>query len=230
MPPGAVEGHRQVRPQRLAQRMLAHQCAQLTDELGVAATGELGLDPAFQRVQPHLVEPESLRHEQSTLGDLRQGRPAPEGERLGERRRGFLRSPILERFDPVRRQLLEAIDVAAATLDAEHVRVASRLDRVAPEGTAQIGDVALHHVARGGRRGLAPHLIDQAAHRDRPIRADHEHAEHCTTARATQGDDTAAVAYLQRSENPVVAHAASAASVLRRPNGRPARRAVRWHL
>ena len=137
-----------MRPQRLAQRMLAHQCAQLTDELGVAATGELGLDPAFQRVQPHLVEPESLGHEQAAFGDLRQGRPAPEGERPRERRRGFLRSPALERFDPARRQLLEAIDVAAATFDTEHVRVASRLDRVAPEGTAQIGDVALHHVAR----------------------------------------------------------------------------------
>ena len=63
----AVERHGQVRPQRLAQWMLGHERAQLADELGVAAAGELGLDAAFQRVQPHLVEPECLGHQQAAL-------------------------------------------------------------------------------------------------------------------------------------------------------------------
>ena len=218
-----------MRPQRLAQRMLGHERAQLADELGVAAAGELCLDPAFQRMQSHLVEPERLRHEHAALCNLGERRPAPERERLAKGHRRLLRPSVLERFGPAHRQLLEAIHIAGAALDAEHVGIASRLDRVPPESTAQVGDVALHDISRGGRRGLAPDLVDQAAHRDRPIRADHEDGEHRATARAAEGDDTVALAHLQRPENPVVVHAASAASVLRRWSGRPARRAVRCH-
>jgi len=60
---GPVEGHRKVRPQRLAQRVLGDERAQLADQLRVVAARELGLDAALDRVEPHLIEPQRLGHE-----------------------------------------------------------------------------------------------------------------------------------------------------------------------
>ena len=157
-------------------------------------------------MQPHLVEPERLCHEQAALGDLGERGPAPERERLGERLRRILGPAVRERAGAGRRALLEAVDVAAAARDVQHVGVAPGLDRVAPECAAQIRDVALDDVARRRRRGVAPDLVDQAADRDRPVRADHEHGEHRAAARAADGDDTVAFEHLERTENPVVVH------------------------
>ena len=95
-------------------------------------------------------------------------------------------------------------------LDAQHVGVAARLDRITAERAAQIRDVSLHDVARALRCGVAPHLVDQAADRDGAVRAYHEHREHGATARTAESDDTVAVAHLQRPENPVVVHVPSA--------------------
>ena len=71
-----------------------------------------------------------------------------------------------------------------ARVDAQHVGVAARLDRVAAERTAQIRDMALDDVAGTRRRGITPHLVDQASDRHRAIGADDEHREHRATARA----------------------------------------------
>ena len=210
--------------------MLGDEGAQLSHELRVATAGEVRLDPPLQRVQPHLVEPQRLGHEQAALRRSRRARarararaprrrpPTPPGA-----------GPSRERVGAGRRALLEAVDVAAAALDVEHVGVAPRLDRVAPERPAQIRDVALDDVARRRRRGIAPHLVDQAPDRDRPVRADHEHGEHGAATRAADGDDTVAVEHLQRTENPVVVHARRQAypGTSGAQNGRPAGRAVR---
>ena len=90
-PAGAVERDGEVRPQRLTQRVLGDQCAQLAHELRVVAAFELGLDAALDGMQPHLVEPHRLGHQQAAFGEVGQRRPAPERERLRERGRRLLR-------------------------------------------------------------------------------------------------------------------------------------------
>ena len=156
VPPGSVQRQGEVRPQRLAQGILRDQGAELSHELGVARAGEVRLDPPLQRVQPHLVQPERLGHEQAALRDLAERGPAPERKRLGERLRRILGPAVRERGGAGRRALLEAVDVAAAARDVQHVGIAPCLDRVPPECAAQIRDVALDDVARRRRRGVAP--------------------------------------------------------------------------
>ena len=227
-PPGPVERHGQVRAQRLAQRVLGDERAQLPHELRVMTALELGLDPPLHRVQAHLVESQRLGHEQAALGDVRQSGPAPQGERLGEGGRRLLRLPVAQELGPGCRVLLEAVHVPAGALDVKHVGVTARLDRIASERPPQIRYMPLDDIAGTGRRRIAPHLVDQAPDRHRPVRADHEHGEHGTTTRAADSDDTLAFTYLQRPENPVVVHARASLRLARAdgPPGEPSAAAL----
>ena len=79
LPVGAVEGEHLLRAEPFPQRVLAHEQAQLTEDLFVPAERNVTVDPVHQRRQPELVELGDLvttaRFEQQTG----QGRTTPEG-------------------------------------------------------------------------------------------------------------------------------------------------------
>src|SRR5207249_6613915 len=57
LPPASVEREHQLRPESLAEGVLATDCLELRDEREVAAERELGVDPLLECGEPKLFEP-----------------------------------------------------------------------------------------------------------------------------------------------------------------------------
>jgi hypothetical protein len=73
----AVESEHLQRTRPLAERVLGRERLELTDELGVASARKVGRDSTLECHEPELVEPGGCLTQQSLVGDVRQGRPAP---------------------------------------------------------------------------------------------------------------------------------------------------------
>ena len=76
----AIEGEHELSAQTLPQRMLADKGLELGDELGVAAEGEVGLDPLLEGSQVQLLEASDLALREGLGREVRKGRSAPECE------------------------------------------------------------------------------------------------------------------------------------------------------
>ena len=112
LPTRAVEREHQLGAEALPERMRRRQRLELRHELGVAAGREPGLDPVLDRRHPELREPGDLGPRERGVGEVGEHGPAPERERLVPRARA--------------EQLLEALGVQLAGLDAEQVPRAPR--------------------------------------------------------------------------------------------------------
>ncbi len=84
----AVEAQHQLPLEALAERVLRRQGLQLPGERRMPAAGEVGVEAALQRDQPQIVEPRDLRLRERLVGEVGERRPAPQGERVAQRRRG----------------------------------------------------------------------------------------------------------------------------------------------
>ncbi len=215
--------------ERLAQTDARRRARELPDELGVPAAGEVGLDPLLERVQPQLVEPERLRHEQAALGDVGERRSAPQRERL--RRTPRRPRPAARREAPRRRASRAAR--SGRRRDRRARRAARRRRRASRShrGRARAGGPRRAPARRCPRsRGAgSPHTSSTRRPADTgPIGPDHEHRQHGAAASASEGDGTIALVRLERPENPVVVHAArqayARAHATSASGGRPARR------
>ena len=94
--------------------MLARDVLELGDQLGVAPDGQVGLHAQLQRGQAPLFQPSDLGRRERQRGDLGQRRPAPERERLVQRRRGLLRVARGQRLATILDAPLEALDIELA--------------------------------------------------------------------------------------------------------------------
>ncbi len=77
--PGAVEGHEEVLPQALAQRVRGDQLLELGDEAG-GVTAEVGGDAVLEHGQAHGFEAVGLALGERLVGELRQRGAAPLGQ------------------------------------------------------------------------------------------------------------------------------------------------------
>src|SRR5205085_7206732 len=84
LPAGAVERDHELPAELLAQRLLLDERLELGDEPLVPAELELGLDPRLEGAEPELGQPPSRRPRERLAAELRDARPPPERERLGE--------------------------------------------------------------------------------------------------------------------------------------------------
>ncbi len=116
---------------------------------------EVGGDAGLERAESSFLEPRSLRLGKRLGGDVGERRPAPQREGLARLPRGY--------------ELLEALDVALALLEAEHVARGAGQDPVGAERVAKRVDMHLERVRRAGRRPLAPDPVDQPVGRDRLV-------------------------------------------------------------
>ena len=173
LPVGAVEGQHLLRAESFPQRVLAHEQAQLTEDLFVPAERNVTVDPVHQRRQPELVELGDLvttaRFEQQT----RQGRTAPEAERLAQELGSRFQLARGCAFAGAGKQLPQARNVQLIVVDHEAVAAVRRRDRVVTvtsQHLAQLGDVDVDGLLCRGRRRLAPEVVDQALAGDELIR------------------------------------------------------------
>jgi len=79
LPAGAVEREHQLLPEPLAKRVLADERFELAGELRGRSRLEVGVEPLFKQCQPQLLEPGDLALRERLVGELLEGRPAPEG-------------------------------------------------------------------------------------------------------------------------------------------------------
>ncbi len=160
----AVQGLHEQQPQIFPQRMVGQQPAQLRDDLGVAAAGQLGLDPEFGGVKVELGQPFGFRLDQCRRRDIGQRAAMPERERLGQLRRRALRVPGGISTPALAHQGLEHLGVGVPRGQAQQV-TGSAGDQESAVGVTEEPTQPQHvdadEVARLGRRSLAPHLVDQ---------------------------------------------------------------------
>src|SRR6476659_399538 len=140
----------------------------------MATERKVAVDPVHQRRQPELVELGDLftavRFEQQT----REGRSAPEAERLAQE--------LGSRFELARggEQLPQARNVQLIVLDPEAVAAVRRRDRVvtvASKRLAQLGYVDVDGLLRRRRRRGAPELVDQALAGDELVRVQEQNRQ-----------------------------------------------------
>ena len=118
--PRAIQTQQQLPVQPLLQRVLSDQRLQLGDQLGVAAEGQVGLDPDLQDGQVPLGEPGALGLGERLVGELRQRPATPQPERLAQPGRCQLRHPA-ERLGALVGEPLEAGQVQLVGVQLQQV-------------------------------------------------------------------------------------------------------------
>ena len=198
---GAVERQHQLPAEPLAQRVVLDQRLELAHERGVQAGGEVRLDALAQAGQAEVLEPSDLGLREALPRHVRQRRPAPQLERLPQRRRGLPRLAARQLLAAAPVPVLEASGVERP--GAEPVPAALRAHELVAERRAQPGRHDLHGVA-GVLRALAlPQLVRHAVEVD-DFAAMHEQQRE-QRQRATAGDRSGPAAVqldLDRTEDP----------------------------
>jgi hypothetical protein len=194
--PRSVKGEDELAPAALAERLLDDECLQLGHELGVTTERELGIEPAFERVEPESLETDG-RRDHRLVGQVGERRPAPERKCIAQQscglarlaRSGFLDEPA------------KAFEIELVPLDAHEVPRRARHDPLA-ELAPQPQDVVLQRRERSGRRLVSPDAVDQPLGRDDLVRVEQEQREHRTPLRASERHAPLAVEHLERTEDP----------------------------
>ena len=198
----AVEREHQLRGEALVRRVLGHQPAQLADDLGVPAGGDVGLDAARERGDPRLLEAAHLAGCERLVRQVAERRAAPQAERLAQQLRRGLRPAGRQLAPAARDELVEALHVALAGADAEPVPGRGPRHRVAvAERLAQPRDVDLHGLDRPGRRVRAPQRERQPLGADRLVRIQEKDGEDRSRLGSTERDRAVGAADLQRSQD-----------------------------
>jgi hypothetical protein len=173
LPARAVQGQHELAVETLPQRMGRHQRLQLTNQLGVATQGKLGLDRILHGGQAALLQPHHLPLAAGSQGDVGEGRPPPQPDCVAQQPcrpswiTGGQRGPTLS-GQPLKAGKIELlganVDQVAGRLGAQHPPGPSpgpgRLQHL-----AQVGHIHLQHATGSIGRVLAPELVDQPVRR-----------------------------------------------------------------
>ena len=170
----AIEREHELRTRPFPQRLGRDQGLELTHEVRVPAECQLRLDPVLERAQPELFELRYVGLRERLIDEVRDRRPAPEGESLAEHHRATNVVALEHGSAALVHQPTEAMNVHLLRLDVEQIarlrrdedpaRIAIPPSRV--ERLSQLRDVDLDGVPGGPGRLLAPEIVDQAVGRD----------------------------------------------------------------
>jgi hypothetical protein len=184
--------------------MLGDEPFELGRELPVPAERELRLDPLLDGLDAQLLEPGALGGREWIVCELGQRRPAPEVERLAERRRSGGGVAVGEEPAPVLEQPLEPQRVDLARVDLEHVAGGSSRQRGRASGRrerlAQLRDPNAQRGASARRWLAAPDLVEQTVLGDDLAGAEQQAGEQRALPRPTERQPASPVVDLQWSE------------------------------
>jgi hypothetical protein len=192
LPAGPVQGEHPQRPEPFAQRVGRGQRLEFHDRVAVLAAFQQRLGPRFERGEPQFLEADGLGPGGRCV-DAREGRPAPQPQRLIETVQGDLRVAAGHRVGRLSRQLGEAAGVEFRRGHAQQVsrrpgaepvrawRVRRRSQRLAQFGQAHL------QAGQGLVSGLQrPQFVEQLLGRDDVIRVHDQRREHRAGAGAAQ--------------------------------------------
>ncbi len=192
--PRAIQRKHQLASKTFTVWMLRHQRLQLGDQLGVPIQLELDCDPFLEHTEMELLETPDVVLRPELVGEVHQGRAAPEGQRLSEQARalgrlGFSRAPN----EPLKPGQVELVG-----FEPEAVAGGPGLEQQSrPERLAELRDEILQRGRRRARRALAPEQLDQAFGRDDIVRPEQEHGEQCTLLLPGEQDRGPVVQHLE---------------------------------
>jgi hypothetical protein len=219
--------------QPLPERVATDQFRQLGRSPGMPAEGELGGQPVLKGVQAELLQSLPLGLGEGLVGDVGQGRAAPQPERLPQHLGGRPRLAALQQPVALLGQRHEAGGVEVPGRD--HQPVAGRLGDQHPrrrpgratgfQRPAQVRHIGLQRGAGLGGLLLAPQLLDQPVERDHLVRMNQHHRQHGPLLGPPQLHPALAVHDLQGPEDPKLHRAPPPPDP---PSCRTAQGAGRW--
>ena len=207
LPLDQVVGGDQLRPQRLAVRVLGRQRLQFTDHAVTTPARDFGLGQCG--VGQHLVFDQSSgeRVDELEVPKVVEHRPAPLGQRGAQVRAC--------RFELARRRRLhtgilpddESAYVAGGFGDIQAIprrrahQQGSWVGTRLAEQSAQVRHIRVQAGPRLGRRPLFPRRVDQRLDTHRPVAVDHQHRQDSALLRCAQRHVRAVDGHLQRTQN-----------------------------
>jgi hypothetical protein len=200
--PAAVEREHLLLAETLAIRMRGDQQLELREQPVVPAERELRLVPQLDRLESPLLEVGDRRSCERLLGEIRQGRSAPEPQSCLQVLDGSAGGACCDCPRPSGDQLLEPSQVELVLVEPHPVAAAERLDAVGAERTAKPVDVDLERRG-GGRWGLfTPDRLDQRRSRNDPAVLEQETREHRALLRRPEVHALVVDSDLERPEYP----------------------------
>ena len=186
--------------------MLRDQRLELAGDGDVLPEREVDLDALLDGGQLELGEPGDLGRAASAELHVRE-RPTPEeGERLAPGPGRAVSIARLPRGARPRAERLEAREVELLGVDPDRVAGRARDDRLlSAERAAQLGEMHLERLGRGGRRIVSPQLVDEpgGGHRVVPV-GQQEHGQQRSLLGRLELYRALRPAHQERSEDPEV--------------------------
>ena len=208
--PRSVQGQHELAAQALAQRMLGDQRLELAHH-AAAAQRQVGLDAIAHRIEPALLQPRDLGLRKRRKRQVRQGRAAPQRQRLAEALAGRRGRALRKLRTTLADQALEAVQVQGVGLDPEDIagRPGDEQTAVRIEQLAQRRDIELHELGRGRGRPLAPELVDDPIARHDLVRVEQQQRQDRPLLRRPELDRHTLDHRLERAEKPELDHLTS---------------------
>ena len=209
---GAVQGQEVQCHQPFAQRMGVDQFGQLAHDLGMPPTGQGLFHSALHRGEPELIEASALRDHETELTEIGQDLAPPEVER---------RTEVL-----LLDEALELPSVDDVGIDVEHVTPPGRAERLVGQHLAQLGDVLLERLRRGGRRETVPDVLDEPVGGDDAPHVHQQPGQHGPLTSTAERHRAAVAGHLEPPQDaephlPLPRHQATPAARRRRSTGSP---------
>ncbi len=168
--------------------MLLDESLQLGDELGLPARCEVRLDPLLEAREAELLEPGDLALREPQLGELREWRAPPEGQRVLQLSLGP--------------QPPEAGEVDLVGVGTEQVAGSPRQQAVLAEQLPEVRDVHLQRLRRGCGRVFLPEGVDQPLPGHGRVRLENQERQERALLLAPEVERVVVGAHFERPENP----------------------------
>ena len=208
--PGTVERGDEDLPEPLAHRVLADEPLELGHRRRRAPQGELRGETVLRGSDPQLLEPASLGGGEGGAVEAGIRRSAPQGQRLGERRRGILRASVGQAALTDAGEPGEPLGVDLRRLEGEAVAGAlgEQDRRAAPavrlERVPQPQHEGLQGLGRAGGRLLAPQGVHEVARGHEATACGDEPGKQQPLLRPPDLDGAPGALHAKRSEDRVV--------------------------
>ena len=197
-----VERGHQLGAKSLAERSGAHQLPQLTDQLAVAAGGEVGVDASLEHLEPRLLQVRQLPREEALARQIGERLAAPELEGRPQDAGGLFGATLLEEPAAFGAEPLEPEQVELLRGDREHVSGPSGLEHLMGlEQPPQPRDVLVNRARGVVRPVVAPELLDQPVARDDGPRPEQQQREQAALLDSAEAKPPLAFPHLEGTEN-----------------------------
>ncbi len=208
----AVEREHELRADALAERVIPHECLELSHQVPVAAEREIRLDSLLERCQPDLFESVDRGAGEGLVREVGKRGSSPQSERLRQevgRELWLTAGGGPSRFLG---QALEPVEVEPFRRDPDCIAGRPSLDqRGGAQRLAKLRDLPLHLRHGRHRRGACIEIVGEPVDRDHPVGAQEQDRQRGPLLRPAQSHLPGVADDFQRAEDAEIEHAPTVA-------------------